>query len=178
MAASPNWSPFVPNENQILVPLTKGLQCLIDKADAPLVLNRKWKARRGINTWYAQATIYLKGGKYTTIQMHRVILGAGPGGVVDHKDGNGLNNTRENIRICTKQQNNRKRFLRKDSSTGFKGVTRHWNKWRAKILVNSKQRHIGLFDTPELAAAAYDVAAIEEFGREWAILNFPELVPA
>lgn len=108
------------------------------------------------------------------VQLHQIImermrdgLPLEKGQVIDHVDGNGLNNTRVNLRIATSSQNNfnAKRPLK--NTTGYKGVTRTRNgeKWRARIKANGKEIHIGTFDTPEEAYAAYCEKARELHGE-------------
>ncbi len=106
--------------------------------------------------------------------MHRFIMKPAEGLVVDHIDGNGLNNTRANLRICTYQQNicNRKGWG-KDSK--YKGVC--WDiynkKWRAQINFNRECRYLGVFEDEIEAAKEYDKHAKKLFG-EFAYLNFPD----
>lgn len=105
--------------------------------------------------------------------MHRIILARKlgrellPTEKVDHEDGNGLNNRRSNLRLATTTQNNRNRGLQAHNTSGFKGV--NWDerlqKYRAKITVNRKCIHLGMFDTAQEAADAYDGAACLCHGR-------------
>ena len=97
------------------------------------------------------------------------------GMVVDHIDGNSLNNRRSNLRICTPRQNTANRAKTRNGTSRFKGVhfcTRD-RKWRAQIGVDGARRFIGDFDDEVEAARAYDRKAAELFG-EFAYLNFPE----
>ena len=106
--------------------------------------------------------------------MHRRILNAQTGQEVDHANHNGLDNCRENIRLCTKNQNqwNQNKHQRRTSSR-FKGVS--WKgrnkKWCAQVQFNGKNIHLGLFTDDESAARVYDEAAKRLFG-EFAKLNF------
>lgn len=93
---------------------------------------------------------------------------------LDHVDGNGLNNTRANLRPATNAQNNHNERLRATNTSGYKGV--HWvrtnSKWRAEIRIDGRNRHFGYFVDPLDAARAYDAAARSAFGA-FACLNFP-----
>lgn len=92
-----------------------------------------------------------------TTRFHRLVLQNVK--VIDHIDGNGLNNLIENLRRCTTQQNLYNRSKTKANTSGYKGVSRHKNKWRAKIKINGKLIHLGLFETPDKASFAYENAA-------------------
>jgi hypothetical protein len=97
--------------------------------------------------------------------------------VVDHIDGNGLNNTRANLRICTIAENVRSSRRRTDNGSGYKGVGFHKasGKWVARIVTNGEKMYLGLYESPEQAAAVYDLAAHKYHG-EFARLNFPERI--
>lgn len=96
--------------------------------------------------------------------------------IIDHRNGNGLDNRKTNLRVATRQQNsmNRKKVSKKTSSL-YKGVCRikRVHPWRAQITYNEVSIYIGLYKTEEEAARAYDKKATELFG-EFAKLNFPE----
>lgn len=104
-------------------------------------------------------------------RLHRIIMNAKKGEYVDHINRNRLDNRKENLRICTNQQNN---YNRGPSKGKFKGPS--WNKnaqkWASYIKKDSKTIYLGLFLTEEEAAHAYDTKAKELFG-EFAYLNFP-----
>lgn len=103
--------------------------------------------------------------------MHRLIIGAKRGQMVDHKDGNGLNNTLSNLRLCSHIQNCMNSASR-GNKTGYKGVTLlHSGKFVAGIKHNGKTIHLGTFILVKDAALAYDDAARKYFG-EFARTNF------
>ena len=86
---------------------------------------------------------------------------------VDHKDGNGLDNQKENLRICTQSQNLGNRGIMKSNTSGVKGV--HWDKnakkWRARLGMNGKRKCLGLFSNIDEAKNVYIKAAKEFFGE-------------
>jgi hypothetical protein len=143
----------------------------ISPQDAELVLKYNWKtttSRKGRaehRIIYASSSMKLCG-KVTRIKMHRLIMNAPEGMHVDHINGDGLDNRRENLRIVTAQENqfNSRKHLAGHSV--FKGVS--WSnlakKWRAYISPNRKQIHLGLFESEIEAAKAYDEKAKELFG--------------
>ena len=91
-----------------------------------------------------------------------------PGLDIDHIDGNGLNNRFDNLRLATRSQNLANSRLSKRNLLGIKGVRRVGNRFRAQIAVRGKYKHLGYFDTPQEASAAYQKAAIKhhgDFGR-------------
>jgi hypothetical protein len=119
-------------------------------------------SRRSADYWVIRVDGYL-------YQAHRLAwlhtYGEMPK-MIDHIDGDGLNNRISNLRLCTPTQNNGNMKLRKDSSSGHRGVcwAAYTNRWRALIHYEKKQIHIGYFPTKEEAAAAYDIKAKELFG--------------
>lgn len=151
----------------VAIPLTKGEFCVVDEADAEMVLQHRWYTNdRGLGYRYAIRTAP-SGSEY----LHRLIAGAERGEVVDHINGNTLDNRRDNLRVCTHQQNIFNCKCR-PSKSGFKGVYLYHDKrrWAATITVGGKRTWLGLFDDPKEAARAYDAAAKERFG-EYARLN-------
>lgn len=152
------------------VPLTQGLVALIDPGDAVAVLGLNWCALLNGRTAYAQRGIRRPDGGWTTISLHKFLTGWN---YVDHRNGNGLDNRRANLREATHAQNTRNARRRSDSTTGFKGVWLHREGvWRATIQAAGRRQHLCVYPTPEDAARAYDEAARELHG-EFARLNFP-----
>lgn len=152
------------------VPLTKGCEAVIDAADALLVGQWNWVAQVRRPATYALRTSARNiDGKQHTIFLHRLILGF-PNVRVDHRDCDGLNNRRENLRLATASQNlcNQRPSCR--NTSGHKGV--NWDaqkgKWRAVITFHRKRKFLGHFDSKEIAAAEYakaNAAIHGEFGR-------------
>lgn len=144
-----------------LIKLTQGKFAVVDAADAHLVEDWNWHAVKSGRTWYA----WRGDGSHFREKLHNAI--AGPG-LMDHRDGDGLNNRRSNLRPATLKQNamNRRCF----NKHGLKGVCLTKSGWRASIWCK-KQTHLGFYQTKEMAALAYDAKARELFG-EFANLNF------
>jgi hypothetical protein len=155
--------------NDAFITLTKGYVAVIDAADAHLVAERAWQAKESLARDGHVMTVYATSGM-ETLRLHRAIIQAKPEETVDHIDGNGLNNRRSNLRICTKSENAQNRRTRRNTVSGVKGVVWHKRikKWQASIMVGGKGVHLGYFQTVEAAAAAYAKASAErhkQFGR-------------
>ena len=145
----------------------------MSEEDYPRLAPYRWRAKRGRRTWYAVTTV--KGqGKKGTVSMHRFILGEPEGRQVDHGDGNGLNNRRDNLRVCSNAQNAQNAGSKANNTSGFKGVSwdRRRRRWQAHIRAYGKKIHLGGFDSPAAAANAYDREAIRRHGP-FARLNYP-----
>lgn len=158
------------------IQLANGGIAIVDDEDYGYLSQWEWRLHKGAlrRSDYAYRHTYSRGTRTTTwILMHRVILDAPSGMQVDHKDRNGLNNTRENLRLATHTQNQHNAARRHDNRSGFKGVRRtsRGARWDARICVDGKQKYLGCFATAEEAARAYDAAATELRG-EFARLNF------
>ncbi len=153
------------------IKLTQGKVALVDDADYEYLSQWQWCALKAPNTFYAVRNSSMSTGKRSTIYMHQVLCGKG----ADHVDGNGINNTRGNLRLATHAQNMRNSRIPKNNSSGFKGVTwdKQHKKWRAQIQVNGRTQYLGLFAGPEEAGSAYDAAARELHG-DYARLNFEQ----
>lgn len=122
--------------------------------------------------WCVAGPGYPQTGQLGKKYMHQVIMNPSKGFTVDHIDGNKFNNQRNNLRVCTSFQNSKNHLIHKANTSGYKGVSWMKNKkrWRAYIKLNYKQIWLGLFDTREEAAKAYNQAALKYFG-EFARLN-------
>jgi hypothetical protein len=149
------------------IELTQGKYATVDDVDYEKVSQHKWWAQQSNlsdHLWYAMTKIDTQ-----VVSLHRFLMEC-PKGEVDHKDGDGLNNRRANLREVTKTQQrmNQKRF--KNNQSGFKGVRWEANKWRARIGVNNKHIHLGRFENKLDAAKAYNDAAQKYFGQ-YARLN-------
>lgn len=154
--------------------LHNGKEALIDLADFDRIAAFRWQFERRENREYARRTIE-RGGKFKVVRMHRFVLGlTDPKVLVDHINGDGLDNRRSNLRTCTNEENLRNRGPTVRNTSGYKGVwfNRSANNWRAYIRVNGKAHHLGAFGTAREAADAYDTAAIGHHGQ-FARLNFP-----
>lgn len=148
------------------LPLTRDQVALVDGADFDWL--SQWK-------WYAQANG--RGGFYAArregdrlIYMHAFIMESCGSLIADHRDGNGLNNQRANLRPATPLQNMMNRSGKVGGTSRFKGVwfDRHQsgeNKWRSGIRLNGKIKYLGRFANEEDAGAAYAAAATEHFGE-------------
>lgn len=156
------------------IKLTQGQVAVVDDADFDWLNQWKWYAHkhpRG-RCFYAIRNTY-KDAKHQTIKMHRLILGiTDPKVLCDHKDGDGLNNQRSNLRPCTITENNRNIAPKRCGFSQYKGVThiKKTGKWKVRIHYDSKDRHIGHYDTAEEAAIAYNEAATRHHG-EFAYIN-------
>src|SRR5258706_8507914 len=146
------------------IQLTKGTIALIDDEDFERVSKHSWSYKDS-GSGYAQTTIRYKG-----VSLHRFIMNAKDGEIIDHINGNGLDNRKENLRFCTLSQNiaNSKGRLVRSS---YKGVSKNGKKWKASIGYMNRLEHIGTFDIAQDAARAYDEKA-REYYKEFARTNF------
>lgn len=154
------------------IPLTRGYVALVDDDDYELVAPFNWCAHVTTNTVYARRTFNSK----PHIYLHRFIMGVGHGDrrEVDHRDRNGLNCQRSNLRVSTHGQNICNQKKRRNNTSGYKGVSwwRMRGKWLAKVIYQQRPYVAGQFDNPVDAARAYDALARQLHG-EFASLNFP-----
>ena len=138
--------------------LTNGSVVLVDTEDVPKISMYQWSIARG----YAVATINNK-----TTSMHRLIMDAKDGFVVDHINHNELDNRKSNLRVCTQSNNAMNRKKASNNTSGYIGVVfkKDCGKWEAFIRVDKKRKYLGLFETPELAHEARKEAEEKYFGE-------------
>lgn len=151
-----------------IISLTQDKSALVDDEDFDLINQHKWFWTR--NKWGGYAGRRREG---KTILMHRVIMNASKGVEVDHKNNNGLDNRRTNLRNASSQQNKWNMSLPSHNTSGFKGVVWHKaaKKWMAQIKKNKITQYLGCYEDKLEAAKAYDEAARQYHG-EFANTNF------
>lgn len=157
-----------------VITLPNNRKTLVDAADYAALSNWSWHVTRSGNRYYVARNVGRR-----VFLMHREIMNAPQGTDVDHINGDSLDNRRENLRLATRKQNQANRRLGRNSTSGFKGVSRYdygrckgKGLWMASIRINGKKTTLGYFKSKEAAARAYDAAATRHFG-EFAKLNFP-----
>ncbi len=149
---------------------SRNMIVIIDDADYDNLSQHKWHISESKSRYssrlYAATRIAGHDGKRVKVSMHRMIMGFPPGMDVDHINHNGLDNTRSNLRICTRSENLMNQWPRtsykgKPVSSKHKGVSwsKQHGKWEAGIGVGGKYIHLGLFPAEEIAAAAYAEAS-------------------
>ena len=161
---------FIPMKE---IQLTQGKVALVDDEDYDYLMKWKWHAVKYSNNFYAARTQKICEGKKTAILMHRVIINNKNTKMhTDHINGNGLDNRKINLRICTHSQNLMNRGASINNKIRYKGVSyiEKINKFRVQIMVNKKNTTIGYYINPIDAARAYNEAAIK-FHQEFANLN-------
>lgn len=152
---------------------TNGYDIFVDDDDYGPLSRRRWYVSESKGHISVRSTTR---SARTSLKMHRVITQAPPGIVVDHIDGNSLNNCRANLRLCSQRENARNNRGR-GGICAFKGVYACGpNTWRARIKYDYRDIHSRICRTPEEAAREYDRLAIKHHGR-FARLNFPHEAP-
>ena len=162
------------------IKLTQNKFAIVDNDDYEYLNQFKWYAAKKVNQniFYACRMSKTINGERYIVQMHRVIMGNIAGVVIDHINGNGIDNRKENLRKCTVKDNNRNKRISKNNQTGYKGVyyldniknNKPYKYIIAQIGGNKNRRYLGTFKTLELAAIAYNESALKYYG-EFANLN-------
>jgi DNA-binding XRE family transcriptional regulator len=170
-----DWRSPVPAEDSITrrIPLSGGGFAIVDADDYDRVSQFKWRRMPSSTTGKYYAARSYQHSKQQ--QLHRFILGVTDSSVqIDHRDRNGLNNTKANLRICNGSQNrgNTPKPNVKASSR-FKGV--YFNRQKNKYCASVAGKRLGSFDNEEDAARVYDAGAIEHYGEDFAYTNFPNI---
>lgn len=154
--------------SSIEIPLTRGKFAIIDRDDLEFIMRYDWVYSKsgGPRSEYARSS-----GR-RCIRMHSYIMNCPEGMVVDHKNGDGLDNRKSNLRICTDLQNRSNQRKKLSTINKYKGIKKRPNgNWTVYISHDNKRICAGTFDTELKAALAYDKKAIELKG-EFANLNF------
>lgn len=134
---------------------------LINVEDYEKIKHRYWQKQECSNTTY----ILCRDGL-----LHRILMGDKKGYVIDHINGDGTDNRRNNLRYCTQQQNNWNSKIRNNTKSRYKGVTINKYSIYARIYQDGKKIYLGCFNTPQEAAIAYNEAA-KKYRNEFAVLN-------
>jgi hypothetical protein len=153
------------------IKLTQGQVAIIDDEDYELLSEYKWYAVKIKGGFYARRSLSAHGKSYKHIMMHRVIMGVDEESIfVDHRDRNGLNNQKLNLRVATVSQNACNKLMPKNQ-TGYKGVyCKNGTFFYATVRLNGKSIYLGSSKDVLVCAKMYNDAAIKYFG-EFAKLN-------
>ena len=165
-------TPPLPDTNGArLIPLTQGKFAIVDAEDYERLAQYKWYAVKKGHRFYAYRTK-----DHKSIGMHRDVMNAAKGLVVDHIDGDGLNNCKSKLRVCTYAENTLNRWPRCNGRSRYKGLSwqKRTGKWEVRITKCGKRTYLGTFEDEIKAAMAYDRKAEVLFGQ-FAYLNFPQL---
>jgi len=157
------------------IPLTEGKFTIVDPADFYRLNSFYWLTCGKNDNLYAARLIRTPTGRLNTILMHKEILDAPPGLLVDHRNTDPLDNRRANLRLATHSQNScNSRRDKSNTYSRFRGVSfsKRKQKWFAAIRANGRKLWLGYFDDEFDAARAYDMAARKYHGQ-FATLNFP-----
>lgn len=157
------------------VQLSQGKFALVDDGDFDSVNRWKWSFQKMPTVDGYAVRVVKENGRYRKIYLHRFLCGFPTGKVIDHVDGDGLNNQRENLRVCVQHENISNQRKKKNNTSGFKGVSFHrrTGKWAAQITFQRVKRHIGLFPDAQSASDAYDQASKKTHG-EFGLPNHKE----
>jgi hypothetical protein len=152
--------------------LTQGKVAIVDDEDFEYLNQWKWCVSNTCGKFYVGRSITVSKNKQKRILIHRFIMKPDKGMVIDHLDGNPLNNQKNNLRICTHSDNMRNCKISIKNTSGYKGVSfvKKNNTYKSAIKFNKRTIYLGYYIDPIDAARAYNTAAIKYFG-EFANLN-------
>lgn len=150
------------------IKLTQNKYALIDDEDYDNISKYKWHAAFQCGIYYARKSFKING-KWKIIPMHVYLMGQTPKHkkCIDHIDGNGLNNQKNNLRWATTQENGQNRKMNYNNKSGFKGVVwqKNLKKWQAGTFVKGHYMYLGVYNDILKAAKAY---------KKYAKINFKE----
>lgn len=148
-----------------IIELTKKKVAIVDDADFEYLNQWKWHIS---SKGYAIRREHLSGGhgneKFRFVLLHRQLMTPSDKQQVDHLNGDKLDNRKANLRLCTPGENQSNRGLQSNNTSGYKGVFAYGTRWRARIVTGRKNINLGVFDTKEQAALAYNEAALIHHG--------------
>ena len=164
--------------DKVYIDLNQGLQTIIDIQDFNIVneYSGTWYAQVSKVNYYVYIHVYDEINKRKRVALHRAIMQVNDSDVlVDHRNHQTLDNTRDNLRLCTNSENQMNSRMQINRSSQYKGVSwqKQKNKWRAFIQFQKQSLYLGSFIDEIEAAKTYDDKAKELFG-EYAFLNFPD----
>lgn len=162
-------------EDHAWLPLDGGFVALTSPQHAPLLTMWKWYTSKSNGNYYLNRLSNITtpyGRVMVSIALHRVICPCGGNFVVDHKNGNGLDNRESNLQPLPQALNGQKQRKKPKATSRFKGVSFIKKKWRVTLQKDRKQIFLGYFRNEEAAARAYDEKVVEVHGPG-AVLNFP-----
>ena len=157
------------------LPLNDGFVVLVSPQHGPLLTMWRWYATKDHGTYYARrakSRPTINGQCVLSITMHRVFCPCNGSFVVDHENGNGLDNRESNLNPLPEALNKQKQRKKSGATSRYRGVSFYKNKWRVTLQKDRKQIFLGYYRSEEAAARAYDQRVIEVHGPG-AILNFP-----
>jgi hypothetical protein len=151
------------------IKLTQGKYAIVDPDDVQMLSQYDWHLLERKGSCYAAAIV-----EGIILYMHRLVMNAPKGSIVDHHNRESLDNRKANLRFATRSQNACNKKITKKGTSKYRGVSieKKSNKWQAIIYYNRMRKHLGLFKNEEDAARAYDAAA-KIYHGEFAMPNFP-----
>lgn len=136
------------------------------KEKARALIDTKFIDKISHRKWYLQTRGYVASSRPFPLKLHRFIMGTPKGIGTDHKNGNKLDNRISNLRICSQEFNNKNVSLRKDNTSGYKGVSwsKQYNKWRVQINIKNKRVIVGYYNNKLYAAYVYNQVCLIHYG--------------